>query len=83
MWKKVSRLPGIDAVQWHNWRDNKAEGGLRIGLRKFPESPDNGAVKPVWNVYRAAGTSNEEKVFAPYLPVIGIASWEEIHHEVE
>ena len=83
MWKKVSRLPGIDAVQWHNWRDNKGEGGLRIGLRKFPESPDNSAVKPVWNVYRAAGTGDEDSVFAPYLPVIGISSWEEIHHTVE
>ena len=82
MWKKVSRLPGIDAVQWHNWRDNKAEGGLRIGLRKFPESPDNSAVKPVWNVYKAAGTADEDSVFAPYLQTIGLSSWEEIHHEV-
>lgn len=83
MWKKVSRLPGIDAVQWHNWRDNKAEGGLRIGLRKFPESPDNSAVKPVWDVYKAAGTANEDTVFAPYLTTIGLSSWDEIHHNVE
>ena len=80
MWKKVSRLEGIDAVQWHNWRDNKDEGGLRIGLRKFPESPDNSAVKPVWDVYKAAGTSSEDAVFAPYLKTVGIASWEEIFH---
>lgn len=80
MWKKVSRLEGIDAVQWHNWRDNKDEGGLRIGLRKFPESPDNSAAKPVWEVYKAAGTSSEDAVFAPYLKTVGIASWEEIFH---
>lgn len=83
MWKKVSRLPGIDAVQWHNWRDNKGEGGLRIGLRKFPESPDDSAVKPVWEAYKAAGTADEDAVFAPYLPTIGISSWDEIHHNVE
>lgn len=29
-WKKISKLDGIDAMQWHNWADNKAEGGLRI-----------------------------------------------------
>lgn len=83
MWKKVSRLEGIDAVQWHNWRDNKEEGGLRIGLRRFPESPDNSAVKPVWTVYKAAGTADEDAVFAPYLQTVGIASWEDIHHAVE
>ena len=83
MWKKVSSLEGIDAVQWHNWRDNKDEGGLRIGLRKFPESPDNSATKPVWEVYKAAGTATEDSVFAPYLKTIGIGSWNEIFHPVQ
>ena len=80
MWKKVSVLDGIDAVQWHNWRDNQAEGGLMIGLRKFPEQ--GSTTKPVWDVYKAAGTSGEDAVFKPYLSVIGISDWSEIHHGI-
>ena len=78
-WKKVAALPGIDGIQWHNWQDNKGEGGLRIGLRKFPdESTDPGGCKPSWFVWEAAGTDKEDSVFAPYLSVIGISAWSEI-----
>ena len=80
--KKVFRLQGIDAIQWHNWWDNPAEDGLHIGLRrndgKNPSTP-----KPVWDVWKAGGTASENTVFAPYLSTIGIASWEEIFHNVE
>lgn len=79
MWKKVSRLEGIDAVQWHNWRDNPEEG-LNLGLRK---NTDNGsAVKPSYAAYQAAGTSSEDSVFAPYLSVIGISSWDQIYNDL-
>jgi hypothetical protein len=72
-WKKLSRLDGIDAIQWHNWADNEAEFGLRIGLRKFPS---NGLEpKEVWYVYQAAGTPNEDNLFRKYLSVIGIPDW--------
>lgn len=81
MWKKVSVLGGIDAVQWHNWRDNKAEAGLRIGLRKFPE--EGGGTKPVWDVYKAAGTVTEDTVFQPYLSVIGISDWSGISQPIQ
>ena len=81
-WKKVSRLDGIDAVQWHNWADNKDEGGLRIGLRAFAEgSFKNLDPKPAWYVWKAGGTSEEDAVFNQYLPTIGIGSWDEIMHE--
>ena len=79
MWKKVSRLDGIDAVQWHNWRDNPEEG-LNLGLRKNTEN--SSAAKPAYSAYQAAGTSSEDSVFAPYLSVIGISSWDEIHHDL-
>lgn len=79
IWKKIEQLPGIDAMQWHNWADNRAEFGLRIGLRAF-EDGDFKALqpKPVWYVWQAAGTDREDEVFAPYLKTIGISSWDGI-----
>lgn len=78
-WKKVSALEGIDGIQWHNWRDNKAEGGLRIGLRRFSDdAEDPSGKKPAWYVWQAAGSANESAVFDPYLSVIGADSWVDI-----
>lgn len=83
-WKKVSRLDGIDAIQWHNWADNKAEFGLRIGLRTFDELPyQNLSPKPVWYVWKAGGTAEEDSVFNPYMSTLGITSWDQIMHEVK
>lgn len=82
-WKKLMRLDGIDAIQWHNWIDNRSEFGLRIGLRRFPDdSTDPGGPKPVWYAYQAAGTDKEEEVFEPYKAIIGITNWSEIMHAV-
>jgi hypothetical protein len=82
-WKKISALPGIDAVQWHAWIDDRGEFGLRIGLRRFPDDEEEpGGAKPVWKVWAAAGTPSEDEVFAPYLKVIGLGNWQEIFHEV-
>ena len=72
-WKKLNALDGIDALQWHNWADNEAEFGLRIGLRKFASSAFER--KEVWYAYQAAGTAAEDDFFRIYLPVIGIADW--------
>lgn len=80
-WKKVSRLDGIDAIQWHNWADNKAEFGLRIGLRSYDDAGfANLSPKPVWHVWKAAGSAGEDSVFNPCLSTLGLSSWEEIHH---
>lgn len=76
IWKKVMRNSGIDGIMWHNWRDNSAEG-LQLGLRY-----ENNTPKPSWYVWQAAGTSNEDNVFNKYLSVIGVSSWEQIHHGV-
>ena len=79
-WKKVQALEGIDAIQWHNWKDHKTEmeQGLRLGLRSIAADgwADN-ACKPVWYVWQAAGTETEEAVFAPYLDVVGLSSWDD------
>ncbi|MGC9355318.1 MAG: DUF5722 domain-containing protein, partial [Mariniphaga sp.] len=82
-WKKIEQLDGIDAIQWHNWIDNRNEFGLRIGLRRYPDDTDDpGGAKPVWYVYQAAGTDQEDTVFEPYKSVIGISNWDEIMHYV-
>ena len=77
IWKKVKDLEGIDGIQWHNWADNRQEFGLRIGLRSFAEG-NYGELqaKPAWYVWQAADSETEEEVFAPYLKVIGIPSWD-------
>lgn len=83
-WKKISKLDGIDAMQWHNWADNKAEGGLRIGLRTFAEgSVSNLTPKPVWYVWKAAGTAEEDTVFDQYKTTLGISDWDSILNTVE
>lgn len=80
-WKKIAGLSSIESWQYHNWIDNRDEGGLRIGLRKFSDEPgDPAGPKPIWHLYQALGTAEEERVAGPYLKTIGIRSWDEILH---
>lgn len=79
IWKKLERLKGVDAMQWHAWADSRGEFGLRIGLRAFEDGRfANLQAKPAWYVWQAAGTEREKAVFEPYLKVIGIGSWDDI-----
>ncbi len=81
-WKKMEVLDGIDGFQWHNWFDNRNEGGLRIGLRRFPDDEtDPGGAKPVWYVFKAADTENENAVFDQYKELIGIKDWSEVQYK--
>jgi hypothetical protein len=78
-WKKVSRLEAIEMFHYHNWVDARDEGGLRLGLRKYPdESGDPRGRKPIWSVYQALGTPREEEATAFARPIIGIRNWAEI-----
>jgi hypothetical protein len=78
-WQKVKALATIEAFQYHNWIDNRGEGGLRIGLRRFPDDRDEPlGRKPIWYVYQALGTPREAEATAFALPVIGIPSWDEV-----
>lgn len=80
-WKKMAALSSIEQWQYHNWIDNRQEGGLRIGLRKFPDEPgDPLGKKPIWHLYKALGTPDEDLVAQPYLKTIGISSWNEVLH---
>ncbi len=57
---------------------------MRIGLRRFPDdAQEPGGRKPSWFVWAAAGTPDEESVFAPYLTTIGISAWSEIFSTVQ
>ena len=77
-WSKVSRLKSILSFDYHNWIDNRGEGGLQIGLRKFPDDPaDPLGKKPIWYVYQAAGTSKEAEEFGAYLERVRMKSWAE------
>lgn len=82
-WKKMKNLDGIDGFQWHNWIDNRSEGGLRIGLRRFPDDEkEPGGAKPVWHAYKAADTDDEDKVFESYKVIVGVKDWSEILQHV-
>lgn len=78
-WKKIERLDSIELFHYHNWVDNRGEGGLRIGLRKFSDdAQDPLGKKPIWRVYRAVGTPEEEAGISFAKPIVGIADWSEI-----
>ncbi|MES2461199.1 MAG: DUF5722 domain-containing protein [Armatimonadota bacterium] len=80
-WNKYKNLESIEVFHYHNWVDNRHEGGLRIGLRKFPDDKDDPlGKKPIWYVYKAMGTAREDEVLAPYKAVIGVGSWAEVLH---
>lgn len=81
-WQKMKGLDGIDAFQFHNWQDNRGEGGLRIGLRRFPDDEEKpGGTKPVWDVFQALETDAEDQVCAFAKDLIGIESWDEVKYK--
>lgn len=83
-WNKYKHLDTIEVFDYHNWVDNRGEGGLRIGLRRFPDDPDDPlGKKPIWTVYRDLGTEKEADTNAFALSIIGIQSWAEVHYTGE
>lgn len=78
-WKKVADLPEVNSMEYHNWIDHRDEGGLRIGLRKFPDDADDpGGKKPIWDVFRALGTKDEERACKFALPIVGVDAWDQV-----
>lgn len=78
-WNKLKPLTAIKVFDYHNWIDNRGEGGLRIGLRKFPDEPgDPLGRKPVWEVYRALDAPDEAAATDFAKPIIGIRDWNEV-----
>lgn len=80
-WNKYKDLSTIEVFDYHNWVDNRGEGGLRIGLRRFPDdSAEPLGKKPIWYVYQALGTPGEAEATAFAKPIIGITDWSEVRY---
>ncbi len=80
-WNKLKVLESIEMFHYHNWVDNRGEGGLQIGLRKFPDDRDDPlGKKPIWTVYQSLGTKMEDEANAFALPILDIKSWSEVHY---
>ena len=83
-WKKFKVLPEIEVFQYHSWVDNRGEGGLRLGLRKFRDYDDDPfGKKPIWYLYQALGTTDEDAACAFALEHIGIDSWDDVRYTGE
>jgi len=81
VWKKMEPLDSISMFHFHNWEDNRHEGGLRIGLRRFSDDEvDPRGKKPVWYVFRALGTSQQSEAIDFAKEVIGVRDWDEVIH---
>ncbi|WP_404310120.1 DUF5722 domain-containing protein [Neorhodopirellula lusitana] len=70
-WAKIQPLSSIEMWHYHNWIDNRNEGGLRIGLRKFFDDVQAPyAKKPIWHLYQTLGTPGEQAAVTSYLQTI-------------
>jgi hypothetical protein len=71
-------MEGIDAFILHRHVDHAHEGGLKLGL--WTNKPGSVATpdrkRPMYEVFQAAGTDNQESAFKFALPVIGANSWD-------
>jgi hypothetical protein len=78
-YKAVSRQEGIDAFILHRHVDHAAEGGLRLGLwtNKAGNISTPDRKRRMYDVFRAAGSAEEEQQFEFALPMLGAASWDE------
>lgn len=75
----VARLDLVDAFILHRHVDHSGEGGLNLGL--WTNKPDSIATpdrkRQMYDVFLAAGTANQDKVFEFALPVFGAKTWDE------
>jgi len=80
-WEKVRRLPGIDAFLYHRQVDHAKEGGLRLGLwESKPGSVcEPSRQRPIWFLFKAAGTPEWDALAAPYLKTCGLKNWDEVN----
>jgi len=77
--EKLKQLPIIESFYNHRWIDHPGEGGLKVGLRQYPESgKPYGPRKMIFDVYRAIGTPAESQATAFALSLIGVKSFDDI-----
>ena len=79
-WEKIRRLRGIDAFIYHRHVDHSLEGGLRLGLwtNKPGSIADPDRQRPIWRLFRAAGTPDWEAAARPFLETCGLATWDDV-----
>jgi hypothetical protein len=79
-WEKVQRLPGVDAFIYHRQVDHSLEGGLKLGLweNKPGSIADPARQRPIWFLFKAAGTPEWNATAAPYLKTCDFKSWDEV-----
>jgi hypothetical protein len=84
-WEKVARLEAIEAFILHRHVDHKHEGGLNLGLwrRKADSVASQDTQKPIYACFKAAGTPVQAEAFAFALPIVELASWEELGRKTE
>lgn len=79
-WEKIARQPLIDAFIWHRHVDHAQEGGLRLGLWTFKpgtiSTPDR--KRPLYDLFKKAGTPEWTEAAKFALPIVGLKSWEEL-----
>lgn len=83
-WMKVNALAGIDAFILHRHVDHEHEGGAHFGLWSRREGTLNEPDRPrlLREVFRAAGTPEQDSAFAFALPIVGLKSWNELRPKV-
>ncbi|MDR1338562.1 MAG: DUF5722 domain-containing protein [Prevotellaceae bacterium] len=77
-WKKMQACSQIEAYIAHSWIDAHFEGGLKTGLRKYPDDPSGR--KPAWYVFSSLGTDREDGACEFAKKIIGINEWKEIYN---
>ncbi len=80
VWEKVRRQDGIDALIWHRQVDHAHEGGLRLGLweNQAGSIATPGKKRPIWGLFKKAGTPDWDAAAAFALPIVGLKSWDEL-----
>ena len=84
VWKKVCACRGIDAYIAHRWIDDRTEGGLKTGLRKYAdfykihmEKRWRGLSIAHWVLLKKTSSVSSQK------KIIGINDWKEIMYEID
>ncbi len=84
VWKKMEKLDEIKVFQYQSWRDYREEGGMLLGMRRFPDDEQAPfGKKPVWYVFRDMGTPAEDTALAFAKEIIGIRDWSEVQYNFQ
>ena len=81
-WEKVLRLgDAVDAFHYHRHVDHSLENGLRFGLwsNKPGTISEPDQKRPIWFLFKSAGTAEWKTAAEPYLKTCGLKSWDELN----